>query len=935
IVCADEKSFDCQVSAPDIADSLIIKTGQTYNFEDLILTLSEFGYSRSDFTDEPLQFSARGDIVDIWAASSEAPVRILFEYDKIEIIKTFDPQSQLSKTFLPDIKILSINSQNNTASIKDYFSADSLLFFDYPLSQEQKTAFENFEVLINDPLNPKAQFQNYKSFTGFQGNADYFAKSIKEFDAAGYAVKLFCANSGERERIIEILSAQRHNFKNVEIILAPLSLGFCFEEEKTIYISSREMFYKRKHISFPKVKGGRRLEGIYELSKGDYAVHERYGIGRYLGLKTVLSEGKMSEFLCLEYAKGDKLYIAPDNINSVKKYIGVEGVRPQLYSMDTSAWDRIKSRAREAAKEFAEKLLHLYAQRSLVRREPIKEDAVWERELADSFEYEETPDQMKAVSDIKNDFARAFPMERLVCGDVGYGKTEVAVRAAFKIVCAGKQTAVLSPTTILAHQHFETFKDRLSPFPTRIEVLSRFQTPREKTRIIRDLKDGKIDIIIGTHALLQEKIEFKNLGLLIIDEEHRFGVKQKEKIKNLKKNIDILMMSATPIPRTLSSALSGFRDLSVIETPPLGRLPIETHLSQYDSNLVKQIIEAELSRNGQVFYVYNKIETMFNKAEEIKKLLPDIKLGIIHGQMKGDDIENMMWKFIHLEYDILLATTIIESGLDIPTVNTMIIEDAQNFGLSQLYQLRGRIGRNVQKAYCYMFYDNKNLTEGAVKRLEAMREFNQLGSGFRLAMKDLEIRGAGAILSANQHGFVRDIGYDMFVNLLEEEGSKIKEEADIPQEKERSAAINLKVSALLPSQYIPDENLRVLFYRKIAQASNLETIKTVKEEIVDRFGKMPKEAELLFEIAQIKLQAEKLNIESLDESETHIAVRFYKDADFSKFDFQKLIKSAISSIEFMQGRDFGFRLKKPLSDGKSNIFDFVKEALFQIRNCSI
>jgi transcription-repair coupling factor (superfamily II helicase) len=464
--------------------------------------------------------------------------------------------------------------------------------------------------------------------------------------------------------------------------------------------------------------------------------------------------------------------------------------------------------------------------------------------------------------------------------------------------------------------------------------LSRFQSKKEQGIILKDLSEGKIDIIIGTHRLLQKDVCFKRLGFLIIDEEHRFGVKQKEKIKDLKKNIDILMLSATPIPRTLSAALSGFRDLSVIETPPAGRLPIETVISVYDDKVMKDVIKAEISRGGQVFYVYNRIETMFDKADSIKKLLPDIKLGIIHGQMKADDIENIMWKFVNREYDVLLATTIIESGLDIPTVNSMIIEDVQNFGLSQLYQLRGRIGRNTQKAYCYMFYDDKGLTDTAVKRLEALKEFNNLGSGFKLALKDLEIRGAGGILSANQHGFVKDVGYDMFVKMLEEEGGNIKSGiSDMNSENrlnEIDVEINLRSNALLPVSYIQDEEIRVLFYRKLAEVHNIDAIDSIKKELTDRFGNLPIEALNLFDITVLKLEAKKLNIEAIRESDSYISVHFYKAEALSHNNLRKLVHIYAKSIEFIVGKN-AFKLNKKYL-GQFNNIEFVRKMLEIIKS---
>lgn len=959
IICASDVSLEAPAAAPGSNSGIVFKTGQKHKFDELIRSLISLGYCRTGFVEDSLQFAVRGDIIDVWPAAAEVPARILFEYDTIEAVRFFDPGSQLSNAFAAEVKVLPVNPRDNTATLKDYFAIQgktapgkeesaagapdddtkTVLFFDYRIGGEENR-YEKYDLFINDPLNGKAQYQGYKSFAGltgaagggFQGDIKYFINSLEKFSRSGAAVQIYCANDGEKERIRDIFYENLRNYEDFEFLYGNLSRGFYLEKENLAVISSREMLYKKKPVSFPKVKGGRRLEGIWEISSGDYVVHEKYGIGRYKGLKTISREDKTSEYLCIEYRKGDKLYVPPEEIKTVKKYIGVEGVKPKLYSMDTGAWEKMKSRAREAAAEFAKELLRLYAERSKVKRAPLGGQTPWEKELEDAFPYEETPDQLKAIEDIKSDFLKPYPMERLICGDVGYGKTEVAVRAAFKAVNSGMQAAVLVPTTVLAQQHYNTFYNRLSPFPANVAVLSRFQTKQRQKKIVRELEEGKIDIVVGTHRLLQKDIKFKNLGMLIVDEEHRFGVKQKEKIKAVKKNIDMLMLSATPIPRTLSSALSGFRDLSVIETPPFGRLPIETSLSAYDGKLVKNIIEAELSRNGQVFYVYNKVETILIKAQEIKKLIPGVKLGIIHGQMRSKDIEEIMWKFTNFEIDVLLATTIIESGLDIPSVNTMIIEEAENFGLSQLYQLRGRIGRDKRKAYCYLFYKDANLSDEAVKRLEAMKEFSELGSGFRLALKDLEIRGAGGILSASQHGFVRDIGYDMFARLLEEEGKKIKGETSAPQKKSNSE-IDLNVSALIPREYIEDDDIRILFYRRLSAVVNADEADKVRSELADRFGKIPLEMQKLFEITDLRLKAEKLKIERISEDGKYIYVFFSRNADFSKADISGLIRDYSDIIEFITGKSYAFKLKKSAVNGSSLEFcaDFVKKLGFYVK----
>ncbi|MDR1087149.1 MAG: transcription-repair coupling factor [Endomicrobium sp.] len=930
IVCASDTSIDSPVLSPKDNIGITITKNNKYDLNNLIVSLSSFGYTRVNFVEDRMQFAVRGDIVDIWAAANFTPVRILFEYDAVDTIRAFDPENQLSNSFIDKIKILPLTISDSNSTIKDYFKhkreSITLVYFDF--DEKIEKLMDHCEVLINDPLNHKSHYQGYKGFTGFQGDISFFLKSLKSFAENGVDVKVYYANDGERQRIYDIFYENNWNYKSPEFLFGNLSQGFYLEKEKLVCISSREMLYKKKPVSFPKIKSGRRLEGIWEISTGDYVVHEKYGIGRYVGLKTILRDSSVSEYLSIEYKNGDKLYVPPEEIKTVKKYVGVEGVKPKLYSMDTLAWEKVKSRSREVAKEFAKELLKLYAQRSVIKRKPFGQETPWEKELKDSFPYDETPDQIKAISDINADFHKPYPMERLICGDVGFGKTEVAMRAAFKVVQEGMQVAILAPTTVLAQQHYSTFHNRLSIFPTRIDVISRFQSKLKQKEVLKNIRDGHVDIIIGTHRLLQKGVNFKNLGLLIIDEEHRFGVKQKEKIKSTKKNVDILTLSATPIPKTLSSALSGFRDLSLIETPPFGKLPIETSLSLYDEDMIKKIIEAELSRNGQVFYVYNKVETILTKADNLKKLIPGIKLGVIYGKMKSKDVEDIMWKFTNLELDVLLATTIIESGLDIPSVNTMIIEESENFGLSQLYQIRGRIGRGRNKAYCYLFYKDKNLSDEAIKRLEAMKEFSELGSGFRLALKDLEIRGAGDILSPIQHGFVKDIGYDMFSKFLEEEGKKVKGDMFDIKEDKKTTSIDLRIDALIPNTYIEDENIRILFYRRISDAVDENTLEAVKNELTDRFGKIPNETKLLFEAAKLKLAAQKFNIETISEDDSYIYLYFYQDSDFSNIDIPKFVSDYSYVLEFISNRHYAFKLKKNKISESS--IEYVKSFIARI-----
>ncbi|MFA6914109.1 MAG: transcription-repair coupling factor [Endomicrobiia bacterium] len=910
IIVANKESIDINILSLDMLqqNSINFKVNNVYKHNVIMTQLSKIGYARETFVEEKGQFAIRGEIIDIWSSDSLQPVRLSFDFNTIETIKTFDTITQRSDKYLNDIKILPCTNFDSNTCLIDQLPKGSTIYIDYQINDESK--YKDFNLVINSPLDKKAVHYDYQGFQGFQGDVNYFIDLLKEFKKENIEIKIYCSNMAEKQRVRDVFYENDWQYEDIpETILLPLWQGF-YLKNKLAAVSTKEILYKRKQINFPKIKSGRRLEGIWEISAGDYVVHEKYGIGKYKGLKKITQEDKTAEYLCIEYKKGDKLYVPSDDFKVVEKYIGVEGVRPKLYSMDSFSWERVKSRARQEASEFAKELLNLYAQRCKIQRLPYSSANIWEKDLADSFVYEETEDQSKAIEDINNDFSKPYPMERLVCGDVGFGKTEVALRAAFKVVCQSKQVAVLVPTTVLAEQHYNTFINRLSAFPAKIEVLSRFQKVSQQKEIVRDIKKGNIDIIIGTHRLLQKDIEFKDLGLLIIDEEHRFGVKQKEKIKMLQNNIDMIMFSATPIPRTLSGALYGLRDLSLIETQPVGRLPIETTLSYYDKKLIKNVIEAELSRNGQVFYVYNRVETILNKSQEIKKLVPNINLAVIHGQLKPQEIEEVMWQFLNKEIDVLLATTIIESGIDIPTVNTMIIEDAQNFGLSQLHQLRGRIGRDKKKAYCYLLYKDKNLSDEAIKRLEAMKEFSDLGSGYKLALKDLEIRGAGGILSSKQHGFVRDVGYDMFSRLLEEEGRKVKGISTKQENKQVVTEIDLQVEAFIPQDYIEDEDIRILFYRKISNIMKEEEIINIENELKDRFGKLPEPVNNLFEVSKIKIKSTKLHMERLSEDKKYIYIYFLQDADFNNIDIMSFINDHKHLVEFNRTNSFSFKLIK-------------------------
>lgn len=936
-----EKKFPCVVlttpasfqsetfSSKDLKESLIgLETGKHYGYEQLLEKLVESGYQREDFVEDKGQFSRRGEILDIWPPDGDGPVRIVFDVNTIESMRGFDPATQRSNEIVKELKVLPVKSKAG-AKLSDHMPEGSLVYFDSAPSDNLVSLAGNCDILVNSIMNPSTDDAGFSPLGRWAGNLKVFMSDLEKFMEQGYRTVVFSAHLGEQQRLEELLSENKWRGALPEMQVGPLAESFYSRPRKLAVFSCQEILYKRKPLTFPKFKSGRRLEGLWEISPNDYVVHEKYGIGRYLGLKKITRVMQEAEYICVEYKGGDKLYVPVDDFRIVQKYIGIEGCRPRLHSLDTAAWERVKKKAKEGAEKLAAELLILYAQRAKTTGTAFNQETVWEKELADSFPFTETEDQLKAIDEVMTDLKQPKPMERLICGDVGFGKTEVAIRAAFKVAVAEKQVAVLVPTTVLAEQHFNTFSNRLAPFPVNVAMLSRFQTKKEQQKVLADIKSGIVDIVVGTHRLLQKDVAFHDLGLMIVDEEHRFGVKQKDRIKAMKKNVEVLLLSATPIPRTLSFALANLRDLSVIESPPFGRLPIETHLGAYDERAVKKVIQAELSRGGQVFYVYNRVETINSRAEYLKKLLPEVKFGIVHGQLPGAQIEKAMWDFMHKKIDVLIASTIIESGLDIPSANTMIVEEAENFGLAQLYQLRGRIGREKQKAYCYLFYTRENLKEDAAKRLESLQEFGELGSGFRLALRDLEIRGAGNILGKEQHGFAREVGFELYSRLIEDASKGVKGDRDVFKEEAFKTSMDLSIPAFLPAEYIEAEDLRVIFYRKLAAASLPADFEDIREELRDRFGKIPLPAENLFYTTELKVMAEKLKIKGIAEKEDYYEVYFSDKVSVTAERIGALASDFSDILEFMRGEQQGVRLRKDNLPNESLFF--LKEFLLKLR----
>ncbi len=706
-------------------------------------------------------------------------------------------------------------------------------------------------------------------FDGLRGNFHAFIKEIEGWQDKGYFVNIMSDNEKQAERLRDMMLER--NIDNVSINVCSITAGFASEELKLALVSDDEMFgryrrlYKKKRF-----KEGIPISSFIDLNVGDYVVHVTHGIGKYGGIKQLKIEGRPQDFLMIQYLGGDILYVPTYQLDMVQKYIGGDNANVRMDKLGGTSWARTKSRIKESVREIAKELLELYAAREAGHGHAFSPDTLWQSEFEAAFPYEETEDQLQAIEDVKADMEKPKPMDRLVCGDVGYGKTEVALRAAFKAVMDNKQVAVLVPTTVLAQQHFNTFKKRFADYPVRIEMLSRFLSQKDQKRVVSDLSLGTVDIVIGTHRLLSKDIKFKDLGLLIIDEEQRFGVVHKEKLKQMRKMVDVITLTATPIPRTLHMSIMGVRDLSVINTPPENRLPIETYVTEYNPKLIREAILREMDRGGQVFFVHNRVESIDSIAFGLSKLVPEARIAVAHGQMPERQLESVMMDFVNYKYDILVCTTIIESGLDIPNVNTIIINRADALGLAQLYQLRGRVGRDRYKAYGYLFYpEDRAITEESQKRLRVIEEFTDLGSGFQIALRDMEIRGVGNILGAEQHGHIAAVGYDMYCKLLEEAIKELKGEE---VEEEFEPRISLAISAYIPDDYIPDSNQKISMYKKIAQAEG--KYDSIIDELEDRYGRIPILVRRLLSIAEIKDTAKSLGIKDIISGKEEVKISF-------------------------------------------------------------
>ncbi len=906
-----------------------LKINMEYNKDDLITKLSNIGYSHEVIVDKTGTFASRGYVLDVFPVSSKNPIRIEFFGDEIETIKEFNVDSQLTvkklseKVIYPNTEFL-VDKKSNVIDnfsqkyLKNYINPISLYkFMDEPfvffndyegIKESYKSLIEeiydyNVEQNIeqdfkymNDfyDINVKS-FKDFISFDNDTGNAveKYLSNDIENFSGTlndiynrlnQYITKnktvIICLSDRYKvEKFIREFDSKNIVFTNendiidnkINIIIKSIKSGFGYENY--IVISESEI-YNRKPDQFKyktSFKLGTKIRDINKLNVGDYIVHYSHGIGRYIGIKTLSKNGFKKDYLELEYKDGDKLYIPVEKIELISKYSSNEGIVPKINKLGTSEWQKTKMKVQEKIKSIASDLLKLYAQRESSVGIKFDSDSDEQIQFEKQFTYDETKDQLRVTEEIKKDMESIKPMDRLLCGDVGYGKTEVAFRAAFKAIISGYQVAMLCPTTILSNQHFQNALNRFSSFAVNIKLLNRFTTTKEAKTIIKDLKEGKIDLLIGTHRILSDDINFKKLGLLIVDEEQRFGVRHKEKIKQFKNNIDVLTLSATPIPRTLQMSMSGIRSLSLLETPPIDRYPVQTYVIAENNQIIKDAIHKELSRNGQVFILYNSISSMDRKKMEISRLVPEAKIVCAHGKMSKTELENIMFSFINKEFDILLCTTIIETGIDIQNANTLIIMDSDKFGLSQLYQIRGRVGRSNKIAYCYLMYDkHKILSEIAIKRLKVIKEFTELGSGFSIAVRDLSIRGAGDILGSEQAGFVDTVGVEMFINMLNEEIQKQKGELVENKESSANEIPLLDVTTSIDDKYVSDVPLKIEIHKMINSIDSNEKLDKIKSQIEDRFGKITDELEIYMNEELFEKKARNLGINKINQTKNFV-----------------------------------------------------------------
>lgn len=939
IVTYPEAIFEKVVTRKDLEkNTLKIAVGDQISIDFINEVLFEYEFKRVDFISEPGEFSVRGGIIDVFSFSNDNPYRIEFFGNEVDSIRSFDVETQLSIekqkkiTIIPNVENKFF--QENRESFLEYIAENTTLFIQNTelllaklskLFEKSQEIFDNLHSTVNH-VAPEQLFLNREAFAkraisftivelgkpffnsqkgfdfhiqpqpSFNKQFDLLLNNLSENQFNGYKNYLFCSNEAQAKRFDDIFeSLDEANHENIRkqyhTIVFPLYQGFIDDENQIACYTDHQIFERYHKFSIKNGYSKKQtitLKELTSLSVGDYVTHIDHGIGKFGGLQKIQVEGKTQEAIKLVYADNDIVYVSIHSLHKISKYNGKDGAPPKIYKLGSNAWKTLKAKTKARVKHIAFNLIQLYAKRRLEKGFQYAPDSYLQNELESSFIYEDTPDQIKATAEVKADMESDRPMDRLVCGDVGFGKTEVAIRAAFKAVDNGKQVAVLVPTTILAYQHFRTFSERLKEMPVSVGYLNRFRTAKQKTETLKQLEEGKLDILIGTHQLVNKNVKFKNLGLLIVDEEQKFGVNVKDKLKTIAANVDTLTLTATPIPRTLQFSLMAARDLSVITTPPPNRYPIETQVVSFNEELIRDAISYEIQRNGQVFFINNRIENIKEIAGMIQRLVPDAKVGIGHGQMDGQKLEELMLGFMNGDFDVLVSTTIIESGLDVPNANTIFINNANNFGLSDLHQMRGRVGRSNKKAFCYFITPAYHMmTDDARKRIHALQQFSELGSGFNIAMKDLEIRGAGDLLGGEQSGFINEIGFETYQKIMNEAIEELKEN-EFKELYEEANDIETKTyvkelqydtdfELLFPDDYINNISERLILYNELSLVKNEEELSAYESKLIDRFGLLPKPASALLNSIRIKWIALQFGIEKIVMKQGKMIAYFVSD----------------------------------------------------------
>ncbi|MBT3274610.1 MAG: transcription-repair coupling factor [Spirochaetales bacterium] len=985
-----------------------ISMGGEFNPIDLEKRLAVLGYLRVPQVSMHGEFALRGEVLDVYPPGMDEAIRVVFDFEEVEAIRTFNPLSQVSLNPLefftifpakemvwteerfdeltaylksrkdvaddtwdmvaeiregaeiPGENLLFPASFSKPGSIVDYIPKDSFLFLihnehltsnwdalkkeyrelyiqarslqEYYVPPTDKILLDYEQVIngrerifrfpaIRSPkkIGNRISFQ-YEGPKSYFGNVSYLREEIARMRESKYQISVFADTEVQASRISQLLKED-----DITVIPAAISHGFTLPSMKIAVIQEEEIFGRRKRRpkSVKTVKSAA-IDTFVELNPGDYVVHVNYGIGMFKGIERIQAAGTERDYIQLAYADEETIFIPIEQVNLVQRYIGQEGRKPRLDKIGGKSWESRKGKVRKSVEDLAEMLLDLYAKRKVSQGFAFPFDTDWQIEFEANFPYEETIDQIRCIEEVKADMEKPEPMDRLVCGDVGYGKTEVAMRAAFKAVTGGKQVAFLAPTTILAEQHFENFTERFEKYPVKIRMLSRFVSKADQKKCLAKLVDGEVDIVIGTHRLLQKDVSFKNLGLLVVDEEQRFGVKDKERLKAMRANVDCLTLSATPIPRTLHMSLLKLRDMSLLTTPPHNRRPIETYIREFDEQTVAGAIRREMDRGGQVFYLHNRVETLGHVKRFIENLVPDALVEVAHGKLHGDELEEIMHRFVRGASQVLASTTIIENGIDIPNVNTIIIDRADMYGISQLYQLRGRVGRSDRLAYAYLLYPTERaLSELAMKRLQIISDHTELGSGFKVALKDLEVRGAGNLLGGQQHGEILSVGFDLYIRLLDQ---AINERKDNPEDIPPEVYLELEYSGYIPDRYIREPVEKMEVYKKVASISSEEELEGVYAELMDRFGPLPDEVRSLMSLAEIRILCAKLRVSSLKERKGEVEVEFSRIADISLDKAMRLIKESNGAVKPDPKRPNVLRLKVG-KIGLAEKSEFLRERL--------